>query len=90
MWVCKSNFVSKAIKFYGVHLLSNLTDALLAPMVISGKHTDHYFITATIWSALGGIVGYYLGYYLYDVIEPHIHNLGKYEQYLIAKNYFQT
>ncbi len=50
------------------------TDALLAP----------------IWSVLGGIVGYYLGYYLYDVVEPYLHNLGKYEQYLIAKNYFQT
>ena len=45
---------------------------------------------ATIWSVLGGIVGYYLGYYLYDVVEPYLHNLGKYEQYLIAKNYFQT
>ena len=67
------------------------TDALLAPMVISGKHNwISISITATIWSVLGGIVGYYLGYYLYDVIEPYIHNLGKYEQYLIAKNYFQT
>ena len=64
------------------------TDALLAPMVISGKHNwISISITATIWSVLGGIVGYYLGYYLYDVVEPYLHNLGKYEQYLICLLY---
>ena len=67
------------------------TDALLAPMVVSGKHNwVSITLSATIWSVLGGIVGYYLGFYLYDIIEPSIHNLGKYEQYLDAKNYFQT
>tara|TARA_B100000035_G_scaffold213046_1_gene182552 strand:+ start:2591 stop:3166 length:576 start_codon:yes stop_codon:yes gene_type:complete len=66
------------------------TDALLAPMVISGKHNwVSITLSATIWSVLGGIVGYYLGFYLYDNIEPVIHDLGKYDQYLAAKNYFQ-
>ncbi len=60
-------------------------------MVVSGKHNwVSITLSATIWSVLGGIVGYYLGFYLYDIIEPSIHNLGKYEQYLDAKNYFQT
>lgn len=66
------------------------TDALLAPMVISGKHNwVNITLSATIWSVLGGIVGYYLGFYLYDFVEPLIHDLGKYEQYLNAKSYFQ-
>tara|TARA_Y100001936_G_scaffold18966_1_gene16016 strand:+ start:1418 stop:1978 length:561 start_codon:yes stop_codon:yes gene_type:complete len=66
------------------------TDALLAPMVISGKHNwVSITLSATIWSVLGGIVGYYLGFYLFDNIEPLINDLGKYDQYLAAKNYFQ-
>ena len=54
------------------------TDALLAPMVISGKHNwISISITATIWSVLGGIVGYYLGYYLYDIfLKPNFDNLS--------------
>ena len=59
-------------------------------MVISGKHNwINITLSATIWSVLGGIVGYYLGFYLYDFVEPLIHDLGKYEQYLNAKSYFQ-
>ena len=46
------------------------TDALLAPMVLSGKHNWIRITTiASFWSVLGGIVGYYLGYYLFDSIE---------------------
>ena len=50
------------------------TDALLAPMVLSGKHNwIHITAIASFWSVLGGIVGYYLGYYLFDLIEPYLY-----------------
>ena len=66
------------------------TDALLAPMVLSGKHDwINISLQASIWSVLGGVVGYYLGFFIFDTIEPVIHSFGKYEQYLLAKSYFE-
>ena len=86
----KSIFYLRVLSFTESIFFPIPTDALLAPMVISGKHNwVSITLSATIWSVLGGIVGYYLGFYLYDNIEPLIHDLGKYDQYLAAKNYFQ-
>lgn len=50
------------------------TDVMLAPMVLS-KPERAWFLAmiATITSVLGGIVGYYLGFYLFEsLIEPHL------------------
>ena len=67
------------------------TDALLAPMVLSGKHNwISITVTAATWSVLGGIVGYYLGFYFFDAIQPLIHSLGIHSQYLNAKYYFES
>ena len=67
------------------------TDALLAPMVLSGKHNwIKISLVASIWSVLGGIVGYILGFYMFDLIKPIIEDLGKYNQYLGAKSYFEV
>ena len=67
------------------------TDALLAPMVLSGKHNwIHITAIASFWSVLGGIVGYYLGYYLFDLIEPYLYQFNKYDQYILAKSMFET
>ena len=67
------------------------TDVLIAPMVLSGKHNwIKVSSVASIWSVIGGIVGYYLGYFLFDTVEPFIHAMGKYDQYLSAKSYFEV
>ena len=67
------------------------TDTLLAPMVLSGKHNWIRITTiASFWSVLGGIVGYYLGYYLFDSIEPYLYQFNKYDQYILAKSMFET
>ncbi len=66
------------------------TDLLIAPMVLSGKHNwIKVSLVASVWSVIGGVVGYYLGYYLFDMIEPLIHRLGKFNHYLSAKSYFE-
>ena len=66
------------------------TDVLLAPMVLSKKHNwINVAVTASIWSVLGGIVGYFLGFYLFELIEPYLHQLGRYDQYLSAKHSFE-
>jgi len=66
------------------------TDVLLAPMVLSKRHNwINIALIASIWSVLGGIVGYFLGFYLFELIEPYLHQLGKHNQYLIAKSSFK-
>ena len=65
------------------------TDVLIAPMVLSGKHNwIKVSSIASIWSVIGGIVGYYLGYFLFDTVEPFIHAMGKHDQYLSAKSQY--
>tara|TARA_B100001113_G_scaffold215015_1_gene176344 strand:- start:1436 stop:1996 length:561 start_codon:yes stop_codon:yes gene_type:complete len=66
------------------------TDVLLAPMVLSKKHNwINLAIIASLWSVLGGIIGYFLGFYLFELIEPYLYQLGKYNQYLLAKSSFE-
>lgn len=66
------------------------TDVLLAPMVLSKKHNwIDIAITASIWSVLGGVIGYILGFYLFDFIEPYLYHFDKYNQYLSAKSSFE-
>ena len=72
--------------FFTIH-----TYTLLAPMVLSRKHNlIRITLLASFWSLLGGIVGYCLGYYLFDLIETYLHQFNKYGQYLEAKSMFET
>ena len=66
------------------------TDALLAPMVLSKKHNwVNITIIASIWSVLGGIVGYYLGLYLFEFIEPYLHQFNRHDDFISAKSLFE-
>ena len=65
------------------------TDALLAPMVLSRKHNwVRITLIASYWSVIGGVVGYLLGFYIFDMIEPILHDFGLYSKYVTAKSYF--
>jgi len=44
-------------------------DIMLIPMVLSNRHKAWWYATiATIASVLGGLLGYAIGYYLYDAV----------------------
>ena len=59
------------------------TDALLAPMVLSGKHEwIKVSLIASFWSVMGGIVGYLLGLYFFEFIEPLVKTFNLYDDYL--------
>ena len=48
-------------------------DVMLAPMALAKpKSAWYYAMLATVFSVIGGIVGYYLGYALYDLSFRHI------------------
>jgi len=66
-------------------------DVMLAPMSLARPDRAWYYaMLATIFSVLGGIVGYYLGYALYDsVVQPMIELVGYQHKLSTAKIWFE-
>jgi membrane protein YqaA with SNARE-associated domain len=57
-------------------------DVMLAPMALAKPDKAWYFaFIATLFSVLGGITGYLVGYFAMDVLEPWIHVVGYWERY---------
>lgn len=57
-------------------------DVMLAPMSLAQPERAWRFaFIATIFSVLGGVAGYLLGYFALDLIEPLLHKLGYWERY---------
>ena len=65
-------------------------DIMLAPMALSNrKKAFHYAAGATLFSVLGGAVGYYLGHALYEpVVQPFIEFMGYQGKMEIAQSWF--
>ena len=64
-------------------------DVMLAPMCLANRHKAMWlaFIT-TIFSVLGGLLGYFLGYLAFELVEPHIRDFGYWESFEKAKVWF--
>ena len=57
-------------------------DVMLAPMSLATpKKAWHFAFIATLFSVLGGVTGYIIGYYAMDMLEPWIHTVGYWERY---------
>lgn len=57
-------------------------DVMLAPMSLAQPHRAwHFAFIASLFSVLGGVTGYLLGYFAMDLLEPWIHTLGYWERY---------
>ncbi|TEW53507.1 DedA family protein [Psychromonas sp. RZ22] len=65
-------------------------DIMLAPMALAKrKRAWHYALGATMFSVLGGAVGYYLGSVLYDpVVLPFIDMMGYQDKMITAQSWF--
>ncbi len=66
------------------------TAFMVAPMAIAKPDKAiRIALIATIMSVLGGIVGYYLGYFVADdLVVPLIKAVGYWDKYLIAQHWF--
>lgn len=66
-------------------------DVMLAPMCLAdrSKAWAYAWIT-TATSVLGGIAGYGIGYYVFDRIEPWLHEMGYWPAYLKGKAWFDA
>ncbi len=65
-------------------------DVMLAPMALA--RTDRairYALITTVASVAGGMLGYAIGFWFFDIIQPLITDGGRWEQhYLITKEWF--
>lgn len=64
-------------------------DVMLAPMTLANPARAWYFAAlTTVASVLGGLLGYAIGVFFFDLLEPYLHDLGYWDRYLQAKAWF--
>ncbi len=64
-------------------------DVMLAPMCLADRaRAWRYAAVTTVTSLLGGVAGYALGYFLFEAVEPLLHDWGYWEAYLTGKEWF--
>lgn len=64
-------------------------DVMLAPMSMA-RPNQAWFLAGltTLASVIGGMLGYLIGVYAFDLIQPWLHNWGYWEGYLETKTWF--
>lgn len=64
-------------------------DVMLAPMSLANpRRAWWYAALTTITSVLGGLMGYVIGLFFFELIEPLLHNYGYWDKYLKAVSKF--
>jgi len=64
-------------------------DVMLAPMSLAKPGSAWRFATiTTVTSVLGGLFGYLIGLFAFEMIEPLLHDMGYYEKFLKAQTWF--
>lgn len=65
------------------------TALMVAPMAVARpERAVRIALIATTMSVLGGIVGYYLGFFAINAIEPIIKDVGYWDKYQVAQSWF--
>ena len=66
-------------------------DVMLAPMSLARPDRAwHYALLTTVASILGGILGYFIVVFAFELLEPLIREAGYWEAYQKAGQWFQT
>ncbi len=64
-------------------------DVMLAPMCLARRSRAwRYAAITTLTSLIGGMAGYAIGYFLFESIEPWLHQMGYWPAYLKGKQWF--
>jgi membrane protein YqaA with SNARE-associated domain len=64
-------------------------DVMLAPMVLANPHKAwNLALLTTVTSVLGGVLGYLIGMFSFEMVEPILQDAGYYPKYLQAKQWF--
>jgi membrane protein YqaA with SNARE-associated domain len=66
-------------------------DVMLAPMCLADRRRAwHYAALTTIASLLGGVAGYGIGYFLFDLLEPWLQTTRYWPAYLLGRDWFDA
>lgn len=66
-------------------------DVMLAPMSLAKPDKAwRYALLTTLASVVGGIFGYLIGMFAFDLIEPWLHKLGYWDRYTNTVTWFET
>jgi len=64
-------------------------DVMLAPMTLAKPEKAWQFaLVTTIASVVGGIAGYLIGMFAFEMVEPLLHRAGYWDRYLDAREWF--
>jgi membrane protein YqaA with SNARE-associated domain len=64
-------------------------DVMLAPMVLARPNRAWSLaLLTTVASVIGGLLGYVIGLFFFDLVEPLLREAGYYPKYLQAKEWF--
>jgi membrane protein YqaA with SNARE-associated domain len=64
-------------------------DVMLAPMCLANtKRAWHFAFITTVASVVGGVAGYIIGSYAFDVVEPLLASFGYIDRYKVAVDWF--
>ncbi|MET0026801.1 MAG: YqaA family protein [Candidatus Thiodiazotropha sp.] len=64
-------------------------DVMLAPMSMAEPHRAWYYAAlTTLASVLGGLLGYFIGVFAMDFVEPWLHDWGYWDAYQQAQSWF--
>jgi len=65
-------------------------DVMLAPMSLANPNKAWFYAgLTTIFSVLGGLLGYFIGSYAFDLIMPWLSSLGYMHAYQTAQTWFE-
>ncbi len=65
-------------------------DVMLAPMALAQPEKAFRFaMLTTIFSVLGGMLGYGIGFFMFDSISPWLQETKYWEKYLLAETWFK-
>lgn len=65
-------------------------DVMLAPMSLANPPRAWWFASVTtVTSVLGGLLGYLIGLFFFELLSPLLHNYGYWEEYLTAESKFK-
>ncbi|MFO7593302.1 MAG: YqaA family protein [Pseudomonadota bacterium] len=66
-------------------------DVMLAPMALANPQKAwHYAMLTTVMSLLGGVLGYLIGVFAFDLVEPWIRQTGYWDAYQRTGTWFET
>ena len=65
-------------------------DVMLAPMALAQpKQAWRFAMLTTIASVVGGVAGYIIGVFAFELVEPLLHSAGYWDTYLKASAWFE-